>query len=203
MAFTLMPLPYAANALSPVISAETLDYHHGRHHAGYVNNLNRLTEATALAEMSLDDVILATIEGPIFNNAAQVWNHDFYWNCMTPKHGTKPGSELSQQLSDNFGSFDEFRSTFIASATSHFGSGWTWLVQTTDGALRVLNTANAHTPLVQNATPLLVCDVWEHAYYLDYRNGRPVYLEAWWELVNWHFVSNRFERAAQATAASV
>lgn len=203
MPFELPSLPYAPDALSPVISAETIEFHYGKHHATYVNNLNKLTEGTDLAGMSLSEIILATGEGPIFNNAAQVWNHSFYWNCMTPQGASEPSPELSQRITEGFGSPEELKSTFIGAATSNFGSGWTWIVRSSEGGLRVVNTSNAGTPLTEDGTtPLLTCDVWEHAYYIDYRNARPAYLEAWWDIVNWQFVSEQYELADTSSAAA-
>ena len=202
MTFALPSLPYAEDALSPVISPETMRLHYGKHHAGYVDKLNALTEGTELAGMSLEDVIQATQEGPIFNNAAQVWNHTFYWHCMTPDSDTAPSADLKQQLAESFGSVDELRHAFIDAATGNFGSGWTWLVRSSDGTLRVVSTSNADTPLIRGDDPLLVCDVWEHAYYIDYRNARPDYLKAWWDIVNWQFVSEQYANAGRATSAA-
>jgi len=192
MAFELMRLPYAENALTPLISPETVAFHYGKHHATYVQKLNELADEAGLAEQSLETLI-RTADGALFNNAAQVWNHDFYWNSMTPDRGTKPGPELASAIADRFGSTDGLKSAFIQSAAGNFGSGWTWLVRSASGDLEVVNTSNAGTPLTGEATPLLVCDVWEHAYYIDYRNARPDYLEEWWNFVNWEIASNRFE----------
>ena len=202
MSFQLPPLAYPADALSPIISAETIEFHYGKHHASYVSNLNRLTEGTDLANMTLEEVIRATGEGPMFNNAAQVWNHSFYWHCMTPDRGSEPSFELAKQITESFGSFEELKRAFSGAATSNFGSGWTWLVGLADGGLKVVNTSNADTPLLDDdVTPLLTCDVWEHAYYIDYRNARPAYLKAWWDVVNWSFVSERYAlTGAVATA---
>ena len=192
MAFELMPLPYAENALTPVLSPETIAFHYGKHHASYVRKLSELADEAGLAGQSLETLIRTT-EGALFNNAAQVWNHDFYWHSMTPDGGTKPGPGLASAIADRFGSTDVLKSAFIHSAAANFGSGWTWLVRSADGSLEVVNTSNADTPLTGDATPLLVCDVWEHAYYIDYRNARPDYVERWWEFVNWEHASNLFE----------
>ena len=192
MAFKLMPLPYAENALTPVVSPETIAFHYGKHHATYVRKLNELADEAGLAEQSLETLIHTT-NGALFNNAAQVWNHDFYWNSMTPDRGTNPGPGLASAIVDRFGSTDGLRDAFIQSAAGNFGSGWTWLVRSAAGDLEVVNTSNADSPLTGDATPLLVCDVWEHAYYIDYRNARPDYVEQWWEFVNWEHASNLFE----------
>ena len=188
MAFELPPLPYAKDALEPHISKETLDYHYGKHHQAYVDNLNKLVEGTEHANSSLEDIIRSS-SGGVFNNAAQVWNHTFYWNCMSPDGGGDPGGELKRAIEDAFGSVDSFRDKFSDSAKGNFGSGWTWLVQTPAGKVELLNTSNAETPLTGPNRPLLTCDVWEHAYYIDYRNARPKYVEAFWNLVNWAFVA--------------
>ena len=194
MAFELPPLPYARDALEPHISAETLDYHYGKHHQTYVNTLNALTEGTEQAEQSLE-AIIRSADGKLFNQAAQVWNHTFYWNSMSPSGGGRPGGELADAIERRFGSFDDFRDQFTQTALGQFGSGWGWLVKTGDGQLEVLSTANAGNPITAGKTPLLTCDVWEHAYYIDYRNARPKYLDAWWDLVNWDFVAEQFGRA--------
>jgi Fe-Mn family superoxide dismutase len=192
MAFELKPLPYAENALTPVLSPQTIDFHYGKHHATYVRKLNELAEAAGLEEQSLETLIRTT-DGALFNNAAQVWNHDLYWNSMTPDRGTKPGPELASAIVDRFGSTDALKNAFIQSAAANFGSGWTWLVRSARSGLEVVNTSNAHTPLTGDVAPVLVCDVWEHAYYIDYRNARPDYLERWWEFVNWEHASNLYE----------
>ena len=191
MAFELPPLPYDKNALAPVISAETLEYHHDKHHAAYVTNLNKLVENTEYAGKTLEEIIMSAPAGGIFNNAAQVWNHTFYFNCLGPDGGGEPSGALADDITRDFGSFDAFRTTVIASATGNFGSGWTWLVRSADGGLEVVNTSNAGNPMTDGRIPLLAIDVWEHAYYIDYRNARPKYLEAIWDIINWNFVASR------------
>lgn len=189
MPFELPALPYARDALAPHISEETLDYHYGKHHNTYVTNLNNLIAGTEHEDNSLEEIIL-TSTGGLFNNAAQVWNHTFYWNCLSPEGGGEPADALGDAINDTFGSFEAFREKFSTSAVTNFGSGWTWLVKNGDGMLQIVNTSNAANPMTDGLKPLLTCDVWEHAYYIDYRNARPVYLEAFWKLVNWEFVSN-------------
>lgn len=189
MSFTLPPLPYELDALAPHISKETLEYHYGKHHSAYVNNLNNLVAGTEFANMSLEDVITKSSAG-IFNNAAQVWNHTFYWNCLSPEGGGEPKGKLGEEINKAFGSFAEFKEQFTKTALTTFGSGWAWLVQDTHGQLSLLSTSNANTPMTQGLTALLTCDVWEHAYYIDYRNLRPDYLKAFWDLVNWSFVES-------------
>jgi superoxide dismutase, Fe-Mn family len=195
MAFTLPPLPYGKDALSPVISPETIDYHYGKHHQAYVNNLNNLVPGTKYESMSLEDVVKATngqaSEKKVFNNAAQVWNHTFYWNCLSPSGGGEPTGKLAEAITKAFGSFAAFKEQFTATAIGTFGSGWGWLVQRPDGSLALVSTPNAATPLTGNDTALLTCDVWEHAYYIDYRNARPKYVEAFWNLVDWDAVAGR------------
>lgn len=193
MAIKLPPLPYATDALEPLISRETLEYHHGKHHAGYVEKLNALIADSDLAQHTLEDLVKVT-EGDTFNNAAQVWNHDFYWQCMSPGFGEEPGAPLRQAIDEAFGSFDNLRDTFLETAGANFASGWTWLVSDANGALSVVNTDDADTPRRgDNVIPLLTADVWEHAYYIDYRNARDDYLEAFWRLVNWEFVSTNYQ----------
>ena len=189
MTHKLPELPFAMDVLQPHISKETLEYHHGKHHNAYVTNLNNLIPGTEFEEMELEDIIKKSPAGGIFNNAAQVWNHSFYWNCLSPNGGGKPEGKLLELIEKSFGSFDEFKSKFTKSAVTNFGSGWTWLVQNNDGSLELSNTSNAGTALTSGKTPLLTCDVWEHAYYVDYRNARPQYVEAFWKVVNWDFVS--------------
>jgi Fe-Mn family superoxide dismutase len=191
MAYELPELPYANSALEPHISAETLDYHHGKHHAAYVANLNKLVAGTEHEGKSLEDII-ASSDGGIFNNAAQIWNHTFYWNCLSPSGGGAPSGDLGKAIDDSFGSFDAFQEKFTASAIGNFGSGWTWLVKNSDGSIEIVNTSNAATPLTDGQTPLITCDVWEHAYYIDYRNARPAYLGAFWSLVNWEFANKNY-----------
>ena len=191
MAFELPALPYEKNALEPHISAETLEYHCGKHHQTYVTNLNNLTKGTEFENMALEDVIRKS-SGGVFNNSAQVWNHSFYWNCLSPNGGGEPTGALADAINAAFGSFAEFKEKMSTSAATNFGSGWTWLVQNADGSVAIVNTSNAGTPLTTDQKPLLTVDVWEHAYYIDYRNARPKYLEAFWNLVNWEFVAQNF-----------
>ena len=190
MAFTLPDLPYAKDALAPHISEETLEYHYGKHHNTYVVNLNGLIEGGEYADMSLEDIIRKSASGPIFNNAAQVWNHTFYWNCLSPNGGGEPSGALADAINAKWGSFDEFKKAFTADCVGNFGSGWTWLVKNAAGQLEIIKTSNAGCPLTEEGvTPLMTCDVWEHAYYIDYRNARPNYVAAFWNLVNWDFVA--------------
>jgi len=188
MAFELPALPYAKDALAPHISEETLEYHYGKHHKTYVDNLNKLTQDSELADKSLEELI-KTQSGGIFNNAAQVWNHTFYWKCLSPNGGGKPNGDLLTAIERDFGGFDAFKEKFTETSVKTFGSGWGWLVKNADGKLEIVSTSNAGNPLTDDQTPLLTCDVWEHAYYIDYRNARPKYLEGFWELVNWEFVA--------------
>lgn len=189
MAFALPALPYAQDALEPHISAETLEYHYGKHHKSYVDKLNGLVDGTPLASVSLEEVIQQS-EGGVFNNAAQIWNHSFYWNCLAPNGGGEPTGALAEAITDAFGSFAAFKEQFSNAAATNFGSGWTWLVQSKDGKLAISNTSNAGCPLTDDVAPLMTVDVWEHAYYIDYRNARPKYLDAFWNLVNWEFVAS-------------
>jgi len=189
MAFELPPLPYAKDALAPHISAETLEYHYGKHHNTYVTKLNGLVEGTDNASKSLEEIIKSS-SGGMFNNAAQVWNHTFYWNCLSPTGGGEPSGALADAINAKWESFANFKEVFSTEAANNFGSGWTWLVKKSDGSLDILNTSNAGCPLThEGVTALLTVDVWEHAYYIDYRNSRPNYMEAFWKLVNWEFVS--------------
>ena len=188
MEHKLPPLPFAKDALEPVISAETIDYHYGKHHQAYVNNLNKLIAGTEFEDMSLEDIIRQS-SGGIFNNAAQVFNHTFYWHCLAPRAGGKPEGKLAEAIDQAFGSFDAFKEKFSTTAATTFGSGWAWLVKDDDGNLEIISTGNAGTPLTEGKKPLLTCDVWEHAYYIDYRNARPSYIEKFWDLVNWDFVA--------------
>jgi len=206
MAFTLPELPYAKNALEPHISAQTLDFHHGKHHNAYVTNLNKLIEGTDLANESLEDIILKTAKDDskagIFNNAAQVWNHTFYWHSMKPSGGGTPSGELADKINADFGSFDKFAEAFKQAGATQFGSGWAWLVLGKDGKLEVVKTPNAVVPFVNGQTPLLTMDVWEHAYYLDYQNKRPDYIETFLsKLVNWEFAASNYAQAKQKQAA--
>ncbi|GAK26498.1 superoxide dismutase [Fe] [Serratia liquefaciens] len=187
MSFELPTLPYEKNALEPHISAETLEYHYGKHHNAYVVNLNNLLKGSEFAGSSLEAIIKAS-SGGIFNNAAQVWNHTFYWHCLSPQGGGEPQGKLAAAINQAFGSFTAFREQFSDAAVKNFGAGWTWLVKRPDGSLAIVNTSNAATPLTGEDKPLLTVDVWEHAYYIDYRNARPTYLENFWALVNWTFV---------------
>ncbi len=191
MAFELPPLPYAKDALEPHISAETLEYHYGKHHQTYVTNLNNMVQGTAAADKSLEDIIRSS-SGGLFNNAAQVWNHTFYWHCLSPNGGGEPHGALATAINNEFGSFASFKEAFSKTAITTFGSGWAWLVQKPDGSLDLVSTSNAQSPLTGSDKPLLTCDVWEHAYYIDYRNARPQYVEAFWHLVNWDFVNEQF-----------
>ncbi|QHB32517.1 superoxide dismutase [Fe] [Yersinia canariae] len=187
MSFELPALPYAQNALEPHISAETLEYHYGKHHNTYVVNLNNLIKDTEFAGKSLEEIV-KTSSGGIFNNAAQVWNHTFYWHCLSPNGGGEPTGKVAEAINKSFGSFAEFKAQFTDAAVKNFGAGWTWLVKKADGTLAIVSTSNAATPLTTQDKPLLTVDVWEHAYYIDYRNARPKYLENFWALVNWSFV---------------
>jgi Fe-Mn family superoxide dismutase len=189
MTIELLPLPYSRDALEPHISAETLDYHYGRHHQNYVTQLNRLIEGTDLAHAELETIVRQS-SGAVFNNAAQIWNHSFYWNSLSPRGGDAPSGVLADAITRSFGSFDQFKDAFTQSATGNFGSGWTWLVQHPEGSLGIVNTSNAATPLTGLDRPLLTVDVWEHAYYIDYRNARPRYLEAFWALAHWGFAAD-------------
>ena len=190
MAIELPALPYAQDALEPHISKETLEYHYGKHHKTYVDNLNKMIEATEFADKSLEDIVRSS-QGGMFNNAAQVWNHTFYWNCLSPNGGGEPTGKVADAINAAFGDFDKFKEEFTKTAVGTFGSGWGWLVQKADGSVALVSTSNAATPLTGDDTPLLTCDVWEHAYYIDYRNARPKYLEAFWNLVNWDFVASQ------------
>ena len=188
MKHELPKLPFAKDALAPTISEETLKYHYGKHHQAYVNKLNKLIEGTEFEDAELEDIIRKAT-GAVFNNGAQVWNHTFYWNCLSPNGGGRPQGELAKALDQAFGSFDAFKEKFTASATGQFGSGWAWLVKKTDGSLDVKSTGNAVNPLQEGDMPMLTCDVWEHAYYIDYRNARPKYIESIWDIINWDFVA--------------
>lgn len=189
MAFQLPALPYAKNALEPHISQETLEFHHDKHHNTYVVKLNGLIEGTELENKSLEEII-KTSTGGVFNNAAQIWNHTFYWHCLSPNGGGEPTGDVADAIAKSFGSFEEFKAKFTDSAINNFGSSWTWLVKKADGSLDIVNTSNAGTPLTEEGvTPLLTVDLWEHAYYIDFRNLRPDYMNAFWALVNWEFVA--------------
>jgi superoxide dismutase, Fe-Mn family len=190
MTFTLPPLPYSMSALAPHISEETLEYHYGKHHQTYVNNLNKLIEGTPFEKATLEDIIKKA-NGPLFNNAAQVWNHTFYWNCLSPNGGSEPTGVLAEKIQKAFGSFAQFKEEFTKAAVGAFGSAWAWLVIDKSGHLKIMTTSNAGTPMTEEAHAILTCDVWEHAYYIDYRNKRPDYLTGFWELVNWEFVATQ------------
>ncbi len=191
MEHTLPVLPYEMNALEPHISAETIEYHYGKHHRTYVANLNRLIKGSEFEQLPLETIIKKS-SGGLFNNAAQVWNHTFYWNGLSPNGGGEPSGALAEAINQAFGSFAAFKEKFAASCATNFGSGWTWLVKNVAGALEITNTSNAGTPLTTNQTPVLTCDVWEHAYYIDYRNARPKYVDGFWHLVDWGFVAKNF-----------
>ncbi|MGO4327363.1 superoxide dismutase [Fe] [Cupriavidus sp. 2TAF22] len=191
MEHTLPPLPYAHDALAPHISKETLEFHHDKHHQTYVTNLNNLIKGTEFENSSLEEIVKKS-SGGIFNNAAQVWNHTFYWDSLKPNGGGQPTGALADAINAKFGSFDKFKEEFTKTAVGTFGSGWAWLVKKADGSLDLVSTSNAATPLTTDAKPLLTCDVWEHAYYIDYRNARPKYVEAFWNVVNWDFAGQNF-----------
>ncbi len=191
MTHQLPPLPYDKNALEPHISAETLEFHYGKHHQTYVTNLNNLIPGTEFENLSLEEIVKKS-SGGIFNNAAQVWNHTFYWHSLSPAGGGEPTGALAEAIVKAFGSFEKFKEEFSKTAITTFGSGWAWLVKNADGSLALVSTSNAATPLTTGQTPLLTIDVWEHAYYVDYRNLRPKYVEAFWSLVNWDFAAKNF-----------
>jgi Fe-Mn family superoxide dismutase len=191
MVHQLPELPYAKNALEPHISAETVEFHYGKHHQTYVTNLNNLIKGTEFENASLEEIVLKSSAG-VFNNAAQVWNHTFYWNCLSPNGGGEPSGALAAAINAKFGSFAAFKEEFAKVAIGTFGSGWGWLVKNADGSVELMSTSNAGTPMTSGKTALLTCDVWEHAYYIDYRNLRPKYVEAFWNLVNWDFVAAQY-----------
>ena len=188
MPIVLQALPYARDALAPHISAETIDFHYGKHHQTYVDNLNKQIQDSEFENLPLEEIIRKA-SGGMFNNAAQVWNHSFYWNCLKPQGGGEPSGKLGTMIEQAFGSFAAFKEQFSNTCLTTFGSGWAWLVQRADGSLGLVSTSNAATPLTGSDRPLLTCDVWEHAYYIDYRNARAKYVEAFWNLVNWDFVA--------------
>jgi len=188
MEHKLPPLPYALDALAPHVSKETLEYHYGKHHQTYVTNLNNLIKDTEFETATLEQIV-KTSSGGIFNNAAQVWNHTFYWSSLTPNGGGAPAGSLADAINKKWDSLEAFKEAFGKSAVGNFGSGWTWLVKKPDGSLDIVNTSNAATPLTGTDKPLLTCDVWEHAYYIDYRNARAKYIESFWKLVNWNFAA--------------
>ena len=193
MTFKLPELPYEKDALAPHISPETLEYHHDKHHKAYVDNLNKLIANTEFENMSLEDIIKKS-SGGIFNNAAQNWNHTFYWHCLSPQGGGEPTGELAEAIKKSFGSFKEFKEQFTKTAATLFGSGWAWLAKKDDGQLEIISASNANLPLKENKKALLTCDVWEHAYYIDYRNARPTYIDNFWDLVNWKFVAENLKK---------
>ena len=188
MTFELPPLPYPHEALQPHMSKETLEFHHDKHHKTYVDNLNKLVPGSEFESMNLEAIIKKS-SGPIFNNAAQTWNHTFFWNGLSPKGGGEPKGELANAIKQSFGSYQAFKEKFAETSIKQFASGWGWLAKKSDGSLEILSTSNAGNPMTDGKKPLLTCDVWEHAYYIDYRNKRPDFLAAFWNLVNWDFVS--------------
>jgi len=190
MAIELPALPWARDALAPNISAETIDYHYGKHHQAYVTNLNNLFKGTEFENLDLVAIVKKS-QGGMFNNAAQVWNHTFYWNSLSPKGGGEPSGKLADAIKKAFGGFAQFKEEFTKTAVGTFGSGWAWLVQRADGGLALVSTSNAATPITGTDRPLLTCDVWEHAYYIDYRNARPKYIEGFWNLANWEFAASQ------------
>ncbi|MBI1422331.1 MAG: superoxide dismutase [Fe] [Gammaproteobacteria bacterium] len=197
---TLPELPYAMDALAPYISKETLEYHHGKHHAAYVAKLNDRIKGTEFENKSLEDIVMKANDAAIFNNAAQAWNHAFYWKCLCPP-GEKAVGDILDVIARKFRSLEGFKTEFDTTAANHFGSGWTWLVMDKDGKLAITSTHDADTPLRHGQIPLLTCDVWEHAYYIDYRNARPEYLKGFWQVVNWKFVNEQFKQASRKLAA--
>lgn len=192
MSFTLPQLPFAKDALVPHMSVETFDYHYSKHHNAYVTNLNNLIKETKFEKMSLEEIILSS-EGTMFNNAAQVWNHTFFWSCLSPKGG-EPTGTLKDQIIQAWGSYEAFKEAFTKSAVANFGSGWTWLVKNKSGKLEIINTSNAQTPMTSGSHAILTVDVWEHAYYIDYRNERPRFLNAFWSIVNWDFAEQNYKK---------
>lgn len=206
MAFTLMPLPFAKEALAPYMSADTLDFHHDKHHKTYVDTLNKLIVGTPFADKPLEDIIRETADDKenvkIFNNAAQIWNHNFFWNCLSPKGGNKPSGNTAQQIDKAFGNLDDFKSEFKKAATDQFGSGWAWLVLDAKGQLKITKTSNAVNPLTAGQKPLVTCDVWEHAYYLDYQNRRADMVDVFLDkLINWEFVAQNLDQTSVSKAA--
>lgn len=195
MTFKLPPLPFAENELAPFVSKETIEYHYGKHHKNYVDTLNKLILGTEFAEKNLEDIIKSS-SGPIFNNAGQVWNHNFYWQCLRKSKSEDIAIQLRNELNQTFGSIEKFKEEFTKVALGLFGSGWAWLVRDQNDSLVVVSTSNADNPLTKGSVPLLTCDVWEHAYYIDYRNARAKYLDAFWQVVNWQFVNDNFTKSA-------
>jgi len=194
MSFTLPELPYSKDALAPHISQETLEFHHGKHHATYVTNLNNLVKGTDNEHKSLEEIIKSA-SGPLFNNAAQTWNHTFYWHSLSPNGGGQPDGAIKDQIVASYGSFDKFKEEFSKKAVGHFASGWAWLVLNENKKIEIVDTHDAGTPVKEGKQiPLITCDVWEHAYYIDYRNARAKYLDAWWNLVNWKFANENLAK---------
>ena len=189
MPIELPPLPYNLDALAPHLSKETLEFHYGKHHAGYVTKLNTLIEGTPFADKNLTEIVLSG-KGGIFNCAAQTWNHTFYWHSLSPNGGGEPSGPIKEAIEGTWGTFGKFKEEFTAAAVGHFGSGWAWLVKNKEGKLEITQTHDANTPITDGVTPILTIDVWEHAYYIDYRNNRPSYIEHWWNLVNWEFANH-------------
>lgn len=195
MTFTLPPLPYATDALEPFLSKKTVEYHYGKHHAAYIENTNKLIRDTHFKDCkNLEDIVLHS-DGNLYNNAAQAWNHDFYWHCFSPTGGGMPNGVLAEKIEKDFGSFDEFKTKFAIAATSLFGSGWVWLVENSDGKLEIFPTANSDNPLRFGRNPILVCDVWEHAYYLDKQNRRAEYVNEFWDKIDWSSATNRLNNS--------
>ena len=192
MAFELPALPYAKDALEPHMSVETLEYHHGKHHNTYVVKLNGLVPGSEYENKSLEEIIASAPAGPVFNNAAQIWNHTFFWNSLSPNGGGEPTGALADAINATWGSFTEFQAAFNDKAVNNFGSSWTWLVKNADGSLEIVNTSNAATPMTNGQTAIITVDLWEHAYYIDYRNVRPDYLKGFWALANWEFAAANF-----------
>lgn len=192
MSFILPKLPYEINALEPYISQKTIEFHYGKHHQAYINNLNNLIVGTEFENTKTLEEIIMKSSGGIFNNAAQIWNHTFYWNSLKPNGGGEPKGKLLEEINNCFGSFEEFKTKFTQASVTLFGSGWAWLVKNKDGKLEIVQESNAGNPLTKGLKPLLTCDVWEHAYYIDYQNKRPDYVSIFWNLVNWDIVSERF-----------
>ena len=193
MEHKLPELPYAKDALAPYISAETLDFHYGKHHKTYVDNLNKLIPGTEFEKLTLEEIVKKAPAGGVFNNSAQIWNHTFYWNSLAPRAGGEPSGDLLAAINKSFGSFAQFKEKFSTAATTLFGSGWAWLVKNADGNLEIIQASNAANPIKDGKKPLLTCDVWEHAYYIDYRNARAKYVEAFWNLVNWKFAAQNLK----------
>ncbi|GGN34938.1 MULTISPECIES: superoxide dismutase [Marinomonas] len=192
MAFELPALPYAKDALEPHMSVETLEYHHGKHHNTYVVKLNGLLPGSEYENKTLEEIIVSAPAGPVFNNAAQIWNHTFFWNSLSPNGGGEPTGALADAINAKWGSFEKFQAAFDDKAVNNFGSSWTWLVKNADGSLDIVNTSNAATPMTSGQTAIITVDLWEHAYYIDYRNVRPDYLKGFWALANWEFAAANF-----------